>query len=98
MIFRTRSITQLPDIERLQDDTVQNTLAELDDILLDNFRNVYDDVTSLEKTERVTSFPTANLASRGKLILVQGTAGATDRLWINIDTGGAGYGWKEITL
>lgn len=98
MIFRTRSITQLPDIERLQDDTVKNTLAELNDILLDNFRNVYDDVTSLEKTERVTSFPTANLASRGKLILVQGTAGATDRLWINIDTGGAGYGWKEITL
>ena len=98
MIFRTRAITQLPDIERLQDDTVKNTLAELNDILLDNARNVYDDVVALEKIERVTAFPTANLASRGKLILVQGTAGGADSLYLCADTGGAGYGWKVVTI
>jgi len=98
MIFRTRSVTQLPDIERIRDDSIKVTLAELNDILLENFRNIYDDAVNLEKTERVTAFPTANLASRGKTVLLEGTAGGADSLWICADTGGAGYGWKQIAL
>lgn len=98
MIIKSRPITQLPDVERIKDDIVKNFGVELGEVLIEAFRNIYDDIKNLEKTERVTSFPTADLEHRGKTILLEGTGAGADGLFIAIDTGGAGYAWKEITL
>jgi len=98
MILKTRPLTQLPDVERIKDDIIKNFGTELGEILIEQFRNVYDDVVNLENVERVTALPTANLARRGKLVLLEGTGGGADELFLGIDTGSGGFSWKEITL
>jgi len=98
MIIKHRPIIQLPDVERIKDESVKQYGLENASILIETLRNIYDDIVALEKVERVTSFPTANLEHRGKKILVEGTSGGADGCFICIDTGGGGYGWKTIAL
>ena len=98
MKIRTTPINQIPDLELIKDELTKEYSRDLADILTKTIRNIYDDLVSLEKEERVTSFPTANLASRGKCILLEGTGGGADELYICADTGGAGYTWKTIAL
>jgi len=98
MIIKSRPVTQLPDVERIKDEMTKNFGLEMSEILIEALRNIYDDIVNLEKTERVTSFPTANLEHRGKFVLVEGTSGATDDLYLCVDTGGAGYNWAKVTI
>ncbi len=99
MIVKSRPILQFPDIELIKDKFTQNFGTELSEILIEAFRNIYDDITALNITaERVTSFPTANLASRGKIVLLEGTGGGADGLFLCEDTGGTSFTWKQITV
>jgi len=98
MIIKTYPVNQIPDVDKIRDELTKQFNKDFADILLRTIRNIYDDIVALEMTERVTSFPTANLEHRGKAILLEGTGGGADGLFICADTGGGGYAWKTIAL
>ncbi len=98
MIIKSRPITQFPDVERIKDDLVKNFGTEISEILIEALRNIYDDIVNLETTERVTAIPTATLDRRGKFILLEGTGGGADGLFLCVDTGSGGYSFKTVAL
>ena len=98
MIIKTYPVSQIPDVDKIRDELTKQFNKDFADILLRTIRNIYDDIVALEKTERVTAFPTADLGHRGKTILVEGTSGGADGLFICADTGGLGFAWKTISL
>lgn len=98
MIIKTDPQTSMPDVEKIKDELVKNFGRDLSEMLMNTLRNTYDDIKALQNVERATSFPTANLESRGHLILVEGTSSAADDLYLCVDTGGGGFAWKNIAL
>lgn len=103
MIIKHRPSIEFPDPREIKDSNVITFVSDLARCLMQAFKNLYDDIVNLEKIERITSFtagtgPTAELASRGKIVLLQGTGGAADGLYICVDTGGGGYAFKPITV
>jgi hypothetical protein len=103
MKVKTKPITNFPDVETIKDASVKRFLTGLIDILIERFRDNYDDIRALVNVERTTSLnpgtiPAANLNSRGKFYLLEGTGGGADGLYICVNTGNNGYAFKEITL
>ena len=101
MIIKTNPQTNFPDTERIKDEIIKTFGQDLGELFMKNLRDTYDDIAMLENVERVTSLvagtgPTADLERRGKYVLLEGTGGAADGLYICEDTGGGGYAWKKI--
>lgn len=97
MKIKHRPYTKFPDVEKIKDELVKEFGQDLGRIILEAFRNIYDDLKSLEKVERVSALPTASLDTRGKFYLLEGGAIA-DKLYIGIDAGNKTYIFKQITL
>lgn len=91
-------IQQFPDIDRIRDEAAKQFGKDLADVLLKSLRNIYDDLNALQNTDVVDSLPTADVAYRGRFFTVKGTGGTGDSLYLCCDTGGGGYGFKEVTF
>ena len=103
MIYKTQPISQYPDIEKIRDKMTKEFNHGLADVITKAFRDFFDDIKALEKVERVTSLvvgtgPTANLDSRGKMVLLEGTGTGADALVICVDTGSGGFKWRTVTV
>ena len=99
MIIKTKPVSQFPDFQTIKDELTKEFGHDLIDLLSNMIRNVYDDIVNLEKAaERVTTLPTATLDRRGKFVLVEGTGGAADGLYLCADTGNGGYAFKTVAL
>jgi len=97
VIFKHRKSVEFPKGMEITDPAVIKYVEDLGKILIQTFKNIYDDLTRLEKAEVVSSLPTATLDNRGKFYLVP--QGADDKLYICVlDTGGGTYSWKEVTF
>jgi hypothetical protein len=100
--IKTKAITNFPDVETIKDSAVKRFLTGLLDLLITQFRDNYDDIRALVNVERTASLapgtgPAANLDSRGKFFLLEGTGGGADGLFIVVNTGG-GYAFQKVTL
>ena len=99
MIIKSKPIINFPDFQVIKDELTKEFGHDLIDLLGNAIRNIYDDIVNLEKAaERVATLPTANLVRRGKFVLVEGTSGAVDGLYLCADTGGGGYAFKTVAL
>lgn len=98
MIFKHRPKTEWPDISKIKDEMTRQFATDIGKLILDSLRNIYDDLKSLEKPERVTSLPAASISYRGKCFLLE-NAGAEDTLHICLyNAATETYSWKQVTL
>lgn len=97
MKIKHRPYVKIPDVDKIKDEVVKEFWQDLGKIILEAFKNIYDDIKNLEKVENVDSLPVASKETRGKMYLVRGGSGA-DTLYIGVDTGGGNYVFKQITL
>lgn len=98
MIIKTNTASQMPDLQKIQDKMTKEFSRDLIDLISRTIRNAYDDIVALEKTERVTALPTADLSHRGKFVLWETTGAVADGLYLCVDTGGGAYAWKKVTV
>jgi predicted outer membrane protein len=97
-ILKSRPISQFPSIEKIRDEAVKSFGQDMADLMLQTFRNIYDDLFNLS-VEIVDTLPTGlTKESRTKLYLLRGTGTGADKLYILIDTGSGGYGFKNLAL
>jgi len=96
MIFKHRPSTEIPKPNEVKDDILRKLLEDLGKMLFQTLRNIYDDLTRLEKVEPGIALPTAAQAYRGKQMLVPTTAGH-DELYICLATGTTpAYEWHKV--
>lgn len=95
--FKHKAQAKFPDTERIKDEIIKEFGEDLGKVIIEAFRNIYDDLTTLEKIERVSTLPTASLNTKGKFYVVEGGANP-DKLYVGIDEGGGTYSFKEIPL
>jgi hypothetical protein len=95
MIFKTKPIQEFPKTDEIQDPAVKNFGRDLAETITKTIRNIYDDIRNLENAEVVSVLPTASSANRGKMFIL---SGASDGLYICVDTGGSGFVFKQITI
>ena len=97
-IIQSRPLNPFPDYSAIKDETVKTFCRDLGEILSKIHRNIFDDINSGQSLDVVDSLPTATIEYRGRLVLLKGSGTGTDKLYLGIDTGSTGYGFKEITL
>lgn len=97
MKLRHRPISQVPSIEQIKDAAVKQFGQEIASIILETFRNIYDDLNKLQP-QIVDSLPTAQQEIRGTLYIKRGIDTGADTLFICVNTGSAGYGFKQISF
>lgn len=96
--FKHRPSLQFPDTSAIKNENVRAYLGELHKLLNKISKDIYDDLVGVELIENTTGTPTAASHHRGKQLLLRGTGGATDVVYIGVDTGSGGYGFKTVTL
>ncbi len=98
MNLKTFPTPQFPITEGIKDLAAQQFGKDISDILSKIIRDIYDDLVALEKVERVTSLPTANSDRRGKFVLLEGTGGGADGLFLCGYTGSGRFKFKIATF
>jgi len=97
MLLKHRPKSEWPDTTKIKDESTQDFATDIGKLVLDSLRNIYDDLKSLEKVERVSSLPDAGVDYRGKFFLVP--QAGNDQLYICVlNTGTGVYSWKEVGL
>ncbi len=97
MIFKHRKSTELPKGLEITDPGIIKYIDDIGKALRQTLKNIYDDLTMLEKAEVVSSLPTATVDNRGKFYLVP--QAAEDKLYVCVlNTGASTYSWKEISF
>lgn len=85
-----------PELEKIKDPLMKETLSLLFRELSINIRDIYDDLTK-SFNSRVTSLPSASVDYIGRFYLVE-QGGAVDKLYICVyNTSGSSYEWKEVS-
>ena len=101
MRLKHRVTSQVPSVDKIKEEAVKQFGQDLAEIVLKTFRDIYDDLNRVQ-VQIVDSLPTtAQEDNRGIFYLRRGTGGATDELYMLIDTGattGNSWGFKKITL
>jgi len=101
MLLKSKKTYQIPSTAQMKDLVAKEAMQQLGDLLVQIARNVYDDLNRVQ-AQIVDDLPTtAKGDNRGILYLLRGTGGATDKLYMVIDTGAAtGNSWafKKIAL
>lgn len=87
-----------PDYSDFSDESTQKYAELLGRILIQYFKDIYDDIQSLQTVEKVTALPTANASWRGKFVFVDGLGVADDVLHYCILNSGNSYVWKTVGL
>lgn len=96
--FKSRPIIIFPKLENVKDEDVKDFGQDLAKILTGELKNIYDDIKTLEITEKADVLPAASADYVGKFILLNGTGTGADTLWIGIDTGNLGFAFKQVSL
>ncbi len=87
-----------PDNKAFEDTSVQKYAELLGRILIQSFKDIYDDIQSLQTVEKVTALPTASINWRGKFVFVDGSGSADDVLHYCILNSADAYEWKTVGL
>ena len=97
MIFKHRKSIALPKGLQIADPAIIRYIEDSGKALIQAFKNIYDDITRLEKAEVVSALPTAGVDFRGKVFIIP-QAGDDKAYMCVLDTGGGTYSWKEISF
>jgi hypothetical protein len=96
--FKLKSPAIFPKVDKIKDEGTKEFGEDLAKIITKLVRDILDDQKNLEKIQRVDTLPSASADHIGKLYILNGTGSGSDTLYINVDTGGGGYGLKTISL
>ena len=97
-ILKSRPVSQFPSIESIRDEAVKTFGQDIADLMLQTFRNMYDDLINVS-VKIVDTLPTGlGKEDRTSLYLLRGTGTGADKLYILIDTGSGGFGFKNLAL
>ena len=97
-VFKSKVPAIFPQAEAIRDEEVKKFGQDMAKTQTETARSVLDDMKMLEKVQTADSLPTASLDDVGKLYILNGTNSAADKLYLIVDTGGNGAGFKEISL
>ena len=95
MIFKHRKSTSLPTGDDIKDPIAFAYTQDLGRILMQTLKNIFDDLTNLEKAEVTAALPTAAKEYRGKIMILP-TAGLDEVHICLYNTGTATYSWEQI--
>lgn len=97
MMFKHRKSTQLPTGDGIKDPAAFSYAQDNGRMLMQTLKNIFDDLTNLEKIEVVSALPVAAKIYRGKMLILS-TAGLDEVYICAYNTGTAAYAWKKITI
>jgi len=96
--FKHRKNVEIPRGYEVEDEHIKSFLDDLGKALIEAFKNIYDDLCTLEKIEYVSTLPSAGAEYRGKIYGVQ-QGSAKDKIYIcRLDTSTSTYSWDEVSF
>lgn len=97
-VNQSRPLNPFPDFSGVKDEVIKKVFNDLAEALIKIHRNISDDIGVIQNLDTVESLPTATAEYRGRMVLLKGVGTGADKLYLGVNTGGAGFTFKEIAI
>lgn len=95
---KSKPLNIFPKYSEIVDEITKRVMKELSEVLVKSHRDIVDDFLAMQNVDRVDALPTAASEYRGRLLILNGVGTGPDTLFLGINTGSSGFGFKEISL